>query len=219
MNIYKKQNLIIVIAIIGIVLTFSISNYINQKKVYILSHQTTNDTLEENNSGNNHTNNDINSTDEYEIITEKIVVHIEGEVVSPGVYELESDKRVFDVIEAAGGLLETADRKKINLAKKIIDEEYIYIPNENSEDIEMENITSLSSKPNTNSNQNEGLVNINRANSSELVVLPGIGEVLANRIIEYRSEKGDFKSIEELRNVSGIGDKKFNEIKDKVILQ
>lgn len=213
MNLGKKQNLIIVIAIIVIVSVFSISNYIKQQKVYILSHEVEKDILHENSKeiANDSTNNrdDINN--------EKIVVHIEGEVASPGVYELDKDTRVFDVIEAAGGLLETANRKKINLAKKIVDEEYIYIPNESDENIEIQNT------PNplitTNINQNESLVNINNAGMTELNSLPGIGEVLANRIIEYRSEKGDFKSVEELKNVSGIGDKKFSEIKDKITVK
>lgn len=213
MDLGKKQNLIIVIAIIVIVSVFSISNYIKQQKVYILSHEAEKDILHENSKeiANDSTNNrdDINN--------EKIVVHIEGEVTSPGVYELDKDMRVFDVIEAAGGLLETANRKKINLAKKIVDEEYIYIPNESDENIEIQNT------PNplitTNINQNGSLVNINNASMTELNSLPGIGEVLANRIIEYRSEKGDFKSVEELKNVSGIGDKKFSEIKDKITVK
>lgn len=213
MNLGKKQNLIIVIAIIVIVLGFSISNYIKQQKVYVLSHEEKKDILHESSTESGKDS----SSNRDEINSEKIVVHIEGEVVSPGVYELDKDTRVFDVIEAAGGLLETANRKKINLAKKIVDEEYIYIPSESDENVEIQNITNAPIT--TNINKNESLVNINNASMTELNSLPGIGEVLANRIIEYRSEKGDFKSVEELKNVSGIGDKKFSEIKDKVTVK
>jgi len=211
MDLRKKQNLIILIAIIVIVSGFSISNYINKQKIYVLSH--------EKNKGDIEENNDIiiNDINVYEISTEKIVVHIEGEVVSPGVYELEDDTRVFDVIEAAGGLLKTADRRKINLAKKIVDEEYIYIPNENDENAAFQNMNSISTI--TNSNENRSLININKASAGELKALSGVGDVLANRIIEYRSEKGVFKSVEDLKNVSGIGDKKFSEIKDKVTIK
>ncbi|MBU5677729.1 helix-hairpin-helix domain-containing protein [Alkaliphilus sp. MSJ-5] len=213
MNLGKKQNLIIVIAITVIVLGFSISNYIKQQKVYVLSHEEKKDILHESSTESGKDS----SSNRDEINSEKIVVHIEGEVVSPGVYELDKDTRVFDVIEAAGGLLETANRKKINLAKKIVDEEYIYIPSESDENVEIQNITNAPIT--TNINKNESLVNINNASMTELNSLPGIGEVLANRIIEYRSEKGDFKSVEELKNVSGIGDKKFSEIKDKVTVK
>jgi len=211
MDLRKKQNLIILIAIIVIVSGFSISNNINKQKVYVLSHEKNKADIEEN---NDITINDINV---YEISTEKIVVHIEGEVVSPGVYELEEDTRIFDVIEAAGGLLKTADRRKINLAKKIVDEEYIYIPNENDENTAFQNINSVSTI--TNSNENRAPININKASAGELKALSGVGDVLANRIIEYRSEKGAFKSVEDLKNVSGIGDKKFSEIKDKVTIK
>jgi len=214
MDLRKKQNLIIVIAIIIIVSGFSISNYINKQKVYVLSPDQKKDTIE--------LDNDISKNDSniYEVTTEKIVVHIEGDIVSPGVYEIEKGARVFDVIEAAGGLLKTADRRKINLAKKIVDEEYIYIPNENKdndEGIGFQNVSNLSTM--TSNNESVSLININKANITELKVLSGVGDVLANRIIEYRSEKGDFKSVEDLKNVSGIGDKKFSEIKDKVTVK
>lgn len=217
MSFANRKNLIIFIAVMVIVTVFSISNYIDKQKVYVLSADEQNsiedDMLQDaNNAVHENTNDNI----------EKIIVHIEGEVVSPGVYELNKDSRVFDTIEAAGGLLENADRKKINLAKKITDEEYIYIPNV-EEEIELENINNsshvISSNVNTNNNTNENLININTANNMELQKLPGIGEVISNRIIEYRDQNGKFISIESLKNVNGIGDKKFNDIKDKVVAQ
>lgn len=145
--------------------------------------------------------------------SDRIVVHVEGEVVSPGVYELKEDSRVHDAILAAGGLLETADRKKINLAKKVIDEEFVYIPNENDEDSLSQTITLGTTG---SINNNDGLVDINLANLAELKTLSGIGDVLGGRIIEYREKNGEFQSVDDLKNVSGIGDKKFSDIKDKV---
>ncbi len=187
-----------------IVATFSISNYIKQQKVYVLSGGE-----KKNMVGDNNENNIFEQPD-----TNKIVVHIEGEIANPGVYELDKDSRVFDAVEAAGGLLRDADKKGVNLAKKIVDEEYIYIPNKNEENIEPRYRDNLLTP--TNAIENMNLININKANIIELKSLPGIGDVLAGRIIEYRNEKGSFKSIEELKNVSGIGDKRFNDIKNKI---
>ncbi|HZK37868.1 MAG TPA: helix-hairpin-helix domain-containing protein [Clostridia bacterium] len=207
MGVKNKQSIILVITIIVIVLVFSISNYIKQQKVYVLS-----DGTKENIIGDYYNeNNMVEQSD-----GGKIVVHIEGEVEKPGVYELKKDSRVYDAIDAAGGLLKDADRRRINLAKKIIDEEYIYIANKNEEDIEIRYRDNLLIPTGTIENTN--LININRANIMELKELPGIGDVLAGRIIEYRNEKGGFKSIEEIKNVSGIGDKKFSDIKDKVTI-
>ncbi len=207
MGVKNKQSIILVITIIVIVLVFSISNYIKQQKIYVLS-----DGTKENIIGDYYNeNNMVEQSD-----GGKIVVHIEGEVEKPGVYELKKDSRVYDAIDAAGGLLKDADRRRINLAKKIIDEEYIYIANKNEEDIEIRYRDNLLIPTGTIENTN--LININRANIMELKELPGIGDVLAGRIIEYRNEKGGFKSIEEIKNVNGIGDKRFSDIKDKVTI-
>ena len=202
----NKQNIVLIVIVLIIVSVFSISNYIKQQKVYILSGETEKGTIESNNE-----NNAIGQPD-----TGKIMVHVEGEIANPGVYELDKDSRVFNAIEAAGGLSKDADKKCINLAKKIVDEEYIYIPNKNEKDIEFPYRENLLIPTGTIENTN--LININRANIMELKELPGIGDVLAGRIIEYRNEKGGFKSIEEIKNVSGIGDKKFSDIKDKVTI-
>ncbi len=206
MGIRNKQNIILAIMVIIIVLIFSISNYIKQQKVYVLS-----DDTEENIIWDHNENNMIEQSE-----AGKIVVHIEGEVEKPGVYELKKDSRVYDAIDAAGGLLKDADRRRINLAKKITDEEYIYIANKNEEDLGITYRENLLTP--TDVIENTNLININRANIMELKELPGIGDVLAGRIIEYRDEKGGFKSIEEIKNVSGIGDKRFSDIKDKVTI-
>lgn len=213
----KKQNLIIIVAIIIIVLGFTVSNYIKEQKVYVLSGGQ--ETTFEEAIGDKESIIDYSSENRIkdDVNTEKIVVHIEGEILSPGVYELNGDSRVFDAIDVAGGLLDEADRTKINLAKKIMDEEYIYIPNKNDEDVEVQYRNNLSMTSGTIENTN--LININKANIIELKELSGIGDVLADRIIEYRNEKGQFKSIEELKNVNGIGDKKFNDIKDQVTIR
>ena len=141
------------------------------------------------------------------------MVHISGAVHRPGVIELELGKRLIDAVEICGGLKDDADIDRINLAKKLADEEKVYIPRigeEISDDL------SFSAEGNTESNS--GKININTCSKAELLLLPGIGDVLADRIIEYR-EKTPFKRIEDIKNVSGIGEKKFESIKDMITVK
>lgn len=166
--------------------------------------------------------------------TEKFyMVDIKGEVISPGIYELPSTSRVIDVINKAGGLTDIADTSVINLSKKIEDEMVIIIYSEyevnnwlktkqeedylqekcqNSEDSKIENDACISDNVIEN---NETLININTATKEELMTLSGIGETKALAIISYR-EKTPFTSIEDIKNVSGIGDSTYNEIKDYI---
>jgi len=151
-----------------------------------------------------------------ELSPDFIVVHVEGEVGKPGIYELPANSRIFDAVEAAGGLRPTASRKKINLAKKIIDEEFIYIPSESDQDLPMD----IGSNNNILSSNREGdLININQADNNQLQTLPGIGPKLADRIILYRNENGLFQTPEDIQKVSGIGEKKFNDLKDKITVK
>lgn len=143
-----------------------------------------------------------------------IIVHISGQVNRPGVVELENGKRVIDAVELAGGLKNDADIDRINLAKKLVDEEKIYVP-KIGEEVSIE----LSESIATTSDQSQsGKVNINTCSKSELVGLPGIGDVIADRIIEYRSTN-KFSTIEDIKNVSGIGEKKFESIKDLITVK
>jgi len=147
-------------------------------------------------------------------------------VVNPGVYELEEGDRVIDVLRACGGLSVEADRpwveQNINRARPIKDGEKIYIPKigeilgkseilNSNPPIGGQTISNL-----LNSNDLNGLVNINRATVAELDRLPGVGPAIAQRIIDYRQEKGGFVSVEEIKLVSGIGDKMFENIKDLI---
>ncbi len=150
--------------------------------------------------------NELNSEEVYEIM-----VHISGQVYNPGIVVLESGSRLIDAVELAGGLKKDADLDKINLAKKLIDEEKIYIPKIGEEYIE-EVFESGDSGNST------GKVNINTCTKEELMTLPGIGEVLADRIINYRKDN-KFKAIEDIMNVSGIGEKRYEAIKDFIIVK
>lgn len=164
----------------------------------------------------NETNNENNIDEENEVL-EEIVVHVTGEVNKPGIVVLKSNSRIADAINEAGGATKEADLNQINLAYILEDGQKIYIPNKNEKIDEDEYITEGNGNNIGNNSQKEGeKVNINEAMQTELEELPGIGPSLASRIIEYREQNGDFKKIEELQNVKGIGDAKYNDIKDKV---
>lgn len=163
----------------------------------------------------------------------KIIVHISGEVISPGVISLEEGARIVDAINMADGVTEEADLSKVNLAYVLEDAQKIYIPNINEKEEKeiVENIeegvvirgSGMSDENNSssgNNSKNENVkININTANVKELQKLSGIGESIALRIVTYRKENGKFNSIEDLKNVSGIGENKFNKIKNNIFVK
>ena len=147
-----------------------------------------------------------------------ILIHITGEVYYPGVVVLKEGDRVVDAIAAAGGETQDANLNELNLAYVLNDGEKIYVPNKNETDNEQEYITSgIGENISSTGSQNKSTkVNINTATLEELTQLPGIGEATANKIIEYRKENGKFKSVEDIKNVAGIGNSKFENIKDLI---
>ncbi|NSL50262.1 helix-hairpin-helix domain-containing protein [Bacillus sp. P2(2020)] len=138
-----------------------------------------------------------------------LFVDIKGAVVKPGVYQLEENSRVLDAIEKAGGFLADADQMKINLAARVVDEMVIYVPKIGEQMVDKTEHVVFN-------NTDDGKIDINRATKEELEQLPGIGPSKAASIISYREENGFFKTIEELINVTGIGEKSFALIKDHI---
>lgn len=163
----------------------------------------------------------------------KYNVDIKGAIKNPGVYQLDSNLTVNDVIKVAGGLTKDADTSVINLAKKITDEMVIIIytkeevKNSNIVDtvikvvekdcicpnIQNDGCLNTEIKDNINNSENSGLININTATIDELMSISGIGESKAKNIIKYRDEVGKFKSIEDIKNVDGIGDSLYATLK------
>ena len=139
-----------------------------------------------------------------------IVIDISGEVNSPGVYTLPHGSRILDAIEAAGGLTDNCDINYINRAELLYDEMKIYIPS--YDDINNNTVPSGLFRDSTNKTS-DNLININTANSEELQKIPGIGPSTAGKIIDYRNMNGKFSSIEELINISGIGNKTLERMK------
>ncbi|MFO7315627.1 MAG: helix-hairpin-helix domain-containing protein [Bacilli bacterium] len=150
----------------------------------------------------------------------KAVVDVKGAVKFPGVYELTTEDRIIDAIQMAGGYSEEADSNYINHAQKLQDEMVIYIPKK-GESLEGEGPSSVGPvfvQSQKTAGQKDPLVNINTADESQLTTLPGIGPSKAKAIIQYREENGKFKQIDELKNVSGIGEKTFEKLKDLITI-
>ncbi|MCR8746536.1 helix-hairpin-helix domain-containing protein [Romboutsia lituseburensis] len=157
---------------------------------------------------------DIKNTQENTNIVKEVTIFVSGEVNNPGVVTINSDKRLADAVNKLGGFTQDADLNKINLAMKIEDEKHYIIPKIG------ENIEVSSSENSINTkNEENNLVNINEADIKELDSLPGVGEATATKIINYREEKGKFKSTEEIKDVNGIGDKKYENIKDMITIK
>jgi competence protein ComEA len=160
----------------------------------------------------------VSRQEETNVATEKtssVIVQISGEVVNPDVYELEDGARLKDLVEKAGGFTEQAYTDNLNLAEKLKDEQKYTVWNVVKD---IDKIKALEENVTEDSSDEDGLININTADAITLERLDGIGEILAGRIIEYRMSTGPFTSIEEIREVEGIGDKLYNKIKDEITI-
>ena len=139
---------------------------------------------------------------------EKIFVDVKGAVKHPGVFETTKDKRVKDLIEEAGGLLDDADTSTLNLSQKVKDQMVIYVLKHGEKPKQISDSNSSSS--------NTDVININTANKEQLMKISGVGKTKAEAIIAHREKNGDFKKKEDITKVRGIGKSTFEKIKDKI---
>lgn len=153
----------------------------------------------------------------------KILIHITGSVKAEGVVILNSGDRIIDAIEAAGGEKEDADLSKLNLAYILQDGEKLYVPSINDTEEEVyvtaengENVITEGAGNTDKVDEKKETVNINTATKEELMTLPGVGESTAIKIIDYRKSNGKFQKIEDIKSVPGIGDSKFQNMKEKL---
>lgn len=147
------------------------------------------------------------SEDSFEQTQSEIKVHVAGEVKKPGLYKLEEGARINDAVDAAGGFTDNADKDSLNLAKLVEDGEQIMIPAKGGAE---------STAGSSSSATNNGKVNINTADLATLQTLNGVGPSTAQKIIDYRNANGKFKSIDDLKKISGIGEKTFAKFKDQI---
>lgn len=198
----KNKKLIIIILIIFVIILFVFFNNNQNDEVEIIEQ----------------TENEVDTSVMENKDVNRIIVHITGCVKKQGIVELDEGARIIDVIEAAGGVTEEADITKVNLAYIVKDAQKIYIPSiydkEDTEYITLNNGENVIVEDKYGGESD--MVNINTATQTELESLSGIGPSTALKIINYREEHGKFKSIEEIKEVPGIGDAKFNSIKDMI---
>lgn len=207
----KDKKVKIIIAFISIPIIIFLIYYINTKNDQIII---SSNIIEENEV------NGENEKKETKEEIENIIVHVSGCVNKEGIVELPINSRVIDAINYAGGVKENADLSEINLASILEDGIKIYIPSlqEKTENaLNQNNELNISSKINENISSNSTQkININTATQEQLDTLPGIGQSTALKIIEYRKENGKFKKIKDIKQVKGIGEAKFNKLKDLI---
>lgn len=170
---------------------------------------------EDENTENKDSNNK-DSENQENINDSKIVVDIKGAVKAPKEYELKAGSRVRDLIEIAGGLTPEADEEKIYFSKILEDEQCIKIYKIGEEVLDSEIEVEEQQEKGTGAVDSKGKININKATVDELMTIPGIGQVKAQSIVDYRNENGKFNSVDELTNITGIGVKTLEKLRDKV---
>lgn len=237
-NIKKNKIIYIFICIIIVILCVIILFFLDKKDASSEDYnylEISEESINSNTTENNNTE-----------VQNNIYIHIMGEVKNPGVVIAKEGDRIKDIIEKAGGTTEKADLKNINLAYKVEDGQKINIPNidENKNENVLQEKDDEKSKSTTNNTNNKNVnhitkssgtnvivdgnnndaesksskVNINTATQTELETLNGIGPSTASKIIKYRNEKGKFKKIEDIKNVSGIGEAKFKKIEADIVV-
>lgn len=189
----KKSSFFIVVGIFVIVFLFLTreKEQINQGDLTAVTYpEEDNDTEADNNEG-------------------EVIVDIKGEINQPGVYELDSNARIMDVVDLASGFTDEADETAVNLAQKVHDEMIIIVPAQLEDGVNADDGTVSSGTMNEK-------IRLNYATQEEIETLSGIGPSKAQAIIQYREENGFFQSVEDLLNISGIGEKTLEDIRDDI---
>lgn len=220
LNTKQKISIIIILVLMLCVIVYYIYTVLGKAQDYDLieENSTISDSLVDDKKEDSNTENNLTVYPE----EKPILVHVSGQVKNNTVVELPAESRIKDAIEAAGGLTKEADLTNINLAYILEDGEKIYIPKKgekiDEEDVGVANVgqkeASTSTVRPSSSSKKSSRININKATQTELESLPGIGPSTAQKIIAYREESGKFTSVEDIKNVSGIGSAKYEKMKE-----
>lgn len=204
---------LILFIIIGII--FNHNNDKEKNEQFLITESTDEDKIESSENNQEKHSDDISKPKE----NTEIVVHITGCVINQGVYNLKANSRVNDLVKLAGGLCKDADLERVNLSSKLTDEMkiHIYKVGENDKSDILDNQIVEPKSQQTYPNSKTKKVNINTATIDELTTLTGIGETKAKEIIEYR-KNNKFTKLEDLMNISGIGNKTFEKIKENITI-
>lgn len=218
----SKQRTAIIIAgifVVGIFILYMVTKSKNYD--YSIINEITEENIEEKQSDEKENIEEIEEMEEAD--EDEIMIHITGAVKNPGILKLKEGYRIAAAIELAGGLTDDADTTSINFAYKVKDGQKIYIPkiSDTKEIVEAKNdeTSFIIDDGEDNSINTNKKININTASQSQLMSLSGIGEGTAIKIIEYRTANGKFKSIEDIKNVSGIGNSKYESIKNYICVK
>lgn len=220
LNTKQKISIIIILVLMLCVIVYYIYTVLGKAQDYDLieENSTISDSLVDDKKEDSNTENNLTVYPE----EKPILVHVSGQVKNNTVVELPAESRIKDAIEAAGGLTKEADLTNINLAYILEDGEKIYIPKKgekiDEEDVGVTDVGQKEAFASTvrpsSSSKKSSRININKATQTELESLPGIGPSTAQKIIAYREESGKFTSVEDIKNVSGIGSAKYEKMKE-----
>lgn len=214
MDILNKKERIILIIMTIFILLFIGGYIINKANKAVYTELET----DSNEFGSNIIENETND-EKMELEDKEIIIHVTGAVKKQGIVKIKQGSRISDVINVAGGIDDRADLSKINLAYIVQDGQKIYVPSiDDKEDTEtiLEEAGVNVIKDGTDSNNKKDKININNASQTELETLSGVGPSTALKIINYRNENGKFKKIDDIKNVPGIGEAKFENIKEDI---
>ena len=207
----KQYKLALVIALIGVVIAGFMMLQREQKQennIQQLMEQTSYSSSSKTEKSKQRSENDQGDKNEG-----MVTVDVKGAVKKPGVYQLKSSSRVYDVLVKAGGMTDEADLKSINQAQKLVDEAVVYVAKVGENVVDVTTNTSAST---ATSQAKAGLVNLNTATEADFQTISGIGQKRAQDIIAYREANGKFKSVDDLKNVTGIGAKTLEKLKEYV---
>lgn len=200
--------LLALIAVVVVLFGMVFGQSTQDKEATLVSSWSQSQVVKEGSSRSSNVSKEIVST------SDAITIDIKGAVKTPGVYELTLGSRVTDAVRMAGGLTDKADRRSVNLAQKLTDEAVIYVATEDERSALPPENTAMAT-----ATTEKGNVNLNTATVAELQTISGIGSKRAQDIIDYRDSSGGFKSVDELSNVSGIGEKTLDKLRGAVTVE